>query len=56
MAVVRIIETQRQNLEFKLKIRKGKQPTTREIFYLFQMFRPKEQDPVFDKYLDSTHQ
>ena len=29
-----------------MKIRKAKQPTTRETFYLHQIFRPKGQDPV----------
>ena len=28
-------------LAFNLKIRKAKQPTTRETFYLYQIFRPK---------------
>ena len=31
---------------FNLTIRKTKQPTTRETFYLYQIFRLKGQDPV----------
>ena len=42
--VARIIKTQRQILGFNLKVRKVKQPTTRENFYLYQIIRPKGWD------------
>ena len=41
MSVARITKTQRQILGFNLKIRRAKQPPTRETFYLYQIFRPK---------------
>ena len=34
-------KTQRQILGFNLKIRKAKEPNTRQNFYLYQIFRPK---------------
>lgn len=42
--VAQIIKTQREILGFKLKIRKGKQPASRETFYLHQNFRPNESE------------
>ena len=38
LLVAWIIKTQRQILGFKLKIRKAKQSTTRETFYLYKIF------------------